>query len=166
MRAPPPPESRCRIQGARRRARPRASACLGGHRRRSAAAGPPAPGHPAARGGGPPAAAVPGKSVSGTVTLADGLKGKVGPTDTLFIYARAATGSRMPLAILRGGAGELPKAFELDDSMGMAPNVKLSTTPSVVIEARLTKTGGAVAHPATCWAPARPWRRGRRVWRS
>ena len=32
----------------------------------------------------------------------------------------------MPLAIIRGGAGELPKTFELDDSMGMTPAVTLS----------------------------------------
>jgi cytochrome c-type biogenesis protein CcmH len=92
-------------------------------------------------------AAVPGKSVSGTVKLAPALAGKVTATDTLFIYARAETGSRIPLAILRGGAGELPKAFELDDSMGMTPTARLSATPSVVIEARVSKAGGAVAQP-------------------
>ncbi len=95
----------------------------------------------------PKAAPVPGKGISGTVKLADGLAGRVSATDTLFIYARAAQGSRMPLAIIRGGAGELPKSFELDDSMGMAPNVRLSDTASVVIEARVTKAGGAGAQP-------------------
>jgi len=53
----------------------------------------------------------------------------------------------MPLAILRGGARELPKSFDLDDSMGMAPNVRLSETASVVIEARVSKAGGAMAQP-------------------
>ena len=96
---------------------------------------------------GPKAAPVPGKGISGTVKLADSLAGRVAATDTLFIYARAAQGSRMPLAILRGGARELPKAFDLDDSMGMAPNVRLSETPSVVIEARVSKAGNAMAQP-------------------
>jgi len=95
----------------------------------------------------PKAAPVPGKGISGTVKLADALAGRVSPTDTLFIYARAAQGSRMPLAILRGGARELPKTFDLDDSMGMAPNVRLSETPSVVIEARVSKAGSAMAQP-------------------
>ncbi|MBK8323165.1 MAG: c-type cytochrome biogenesis protein CcmI [Betaproteobacteria bacterium] len=95
----------------------------------------------------PKAVAVPGKGLSGTVKLAEALAGRVSPTDTLFIYARAAQGSRMPLAILRGGARELPKNFDLDDSMGMAPNVRLSETPSVVIEARVSKAGGAMAQP-------------------
>lgn len=124
----------------------------------AAAASQPRPVAPPAQAGAPqppmgtapapsPAKAVPGKSVSGTVKLADALAGKASPTDTLFIYARAETGSRIPLAILRGGAGELPKTFELDDSMGMSPAVKLSTTPSVVIEARVSKSGGAVMQP-------------------
>lgn len=105
----------------------------------------------------PPAAgAAAGKSVSGTVKLADGLAGKIAATDTLFIYARAETGSRIPLAILRGGAGELPRAFELDDSMGMSPAVKLSTTPSVVIEARVSKAGGAVTQPGDLIGTSKP----------
>jgi cytochrome c-type biogenesis protein CcmH len=95
----------------------------------------------------PRAAPVPGKGISGTVKLADGLAGRVSPTDTLFIYARAAQGSRMPLAILRGGARELPRSFDLDDSMGMGPGVKLSETASVVIEARVSKAGNAMSQP-------------------
>jgi cytochrome c-type biogenesis protein CcmH len=111
----------------------------------AAPAAPPAiPAPPAAAPGRAPAG---GKTVSGTVKLAGSLAGKVSPTDTLFVYARAESGSRMPLAIIRGGAGELPKTFELDDSMGMTPAVKLSTTPSLVIEARVSKAGGAIPQP-------------------
>ncbi len=108
-----------------------------------------APLAPAPAAGAPAAApaSAGGATVSGTVRLAESLRGKAGPTDTLFIYARAASGSRIPLAILRGGAGELPKAFVLDDSMGMTPAARLSTTPSVVVEARVSKSGGAVTQP-------------------
>jgi len=111
----------------------------------------------------PKAAALPGKGLSGTVRLADALAGRVSPTDTLFIYARAAQGSRMPLAIIRGGAGELPKSFALDDSMGMAPNVRLSDTASVVIEARVSKAGSAMAQPGDlvgASAPVAPGAKG------
>jgi cytochrome c-type biogenesis protein CcmH len=97
-----------------------------------------------------------GKSVSGTVRLADALAGRTAPTDTLFIYARAESGSRIPLAIIRGGAGELPKSFELDDSMGMSPAVKLSTTASVVIEARVSKAGGAVTQSGDLLGTSKP----------
>ena len=107
-------------------------------------------------GAAPAKAAAGGKTVSGTVKLAGALSGRISPTDTLFVYARAETGSRMPLAIIRGGAGELPKSFELDDSMGMTPAVTLSTTPSVVIEARVSKAGGAIAQPGDLVGTSKP----------
>jgi cytochrome c-type biogenesis protein CcmH len=111
---------------------------------------------PIATATAPAKAAPDGKSVSGTVRLADALAGRTAPTDTLFIYARAETGSRIPLAIIRGGAGELPRSFELDDSMGMSPAVKLSTTPSVVIEARVSKAGGAVTQSGDLIGTSKP----------
>jgi cytochrome c-type biogenesis protein CcmH len=113
-----------------------------------------APAQPAKGAPGKPAAG--GKSVSGTVKLAGTLAGKTSPTDTLFIYARAETGSRIPLAIIRGGAGELPKSFELDDSMGMSPAATLSGTPSVVIEARVSKAGGAVVQSGDLVGTSKP----------
>jgi cytochrome c-type biogenesis protein CcmH len=119
------------------------------------AASPPVGAAPAGRKASP-GRATGGKTVSGTVTLAPALKGKAAPTDTLFIYARAQTGSRIPLAILRGGAGELPKAFELDDSMGMTPSATLSGTASVVIEARVSKAGGAVTQPGDLVGTSQP----------
>lgn len=52
-----------------------------------------------------------GKAITGVVRLAPALAGKMAPDDTLFIFARAAEGSRMPLAILRLKAWILPKQF-------------------------------------------------------
>ena len=46
-------------------------------------------------------AAATGASVSGEVQLAAALKGRASPEDTLFVFARAAEGSKMPLAIVR-----------------------------------------------------------------
>lgn len=125
-----------------------------------AAAGPQAPAAQQPAGKAPGAV---GKSVSGTVKLADALKGKAAPGDTLFIYARAESGSRIPLAILRGGAGELPKTFELDDTMSMSPAATLSAATSVVVEARVTKGGGATVQPGDLIgtsAPVAPGARG------
>ena len=68
-------------------------------------------------------------------------------SDTLFIYARAVQGPRMPLAIVRTTAGEWPRAFRLDDSMGMTPAAKLSNANEVVVEARVSKTGNATPSP-------------------
>ena len=42
--------------------------------------------------------ALPAASVSGVVTLAASLQGRAAPDDTLFVFARAADGTRMPLA--------------------------------------------------------------------
>ena len=83
--------------------------------------------------------------VSGTVSLAPGLSGKAAPGDTVFIFARAAEGPRMPLAILRKKVSDLPVAFTLDDSTAMSPATRLSGTPQVIIGARISKSGDAMA---------------------
>lgn len=82
--------------------------------------------------------------VSGHVSLAEGLRSKVSPDDVVFVYARAAEGPRMPLAIIRKQVKDLPIDFELDDSMAMNPTMKLSAFDKVVIGARVSKTGNAM----------------------
>jgi cytochrome c-type biogenesis protein CcmH len=80
-------------------------------------------------------------SVRGLVSLDPALRGKVAPGDTVFVLARPAEGGRMPLAVMRTTADQLPYAFTLDDSMAMAPNAKLSGQASVVVLARVSKSG-------------------------
>lgn len=94
-----------------------------------------------------PAPVAAGGRVSGVVKLAPGLAGKIAPTDTVFVFARAAEGPRMPLAILRRQARDLPLEFMLDDSMAMTPTMKLSSFPQVVIGARVSKSANAVPQP-------------------
>lgn len=83
-------------------------------------------------------------SISGTVTISDAIASSTNSNDTLFIYARAESGPKMPLAILRLKAGDLPTSFTLTDAMAMTPAMKLSSFPTVVIEARISKSGQAV----------------------
>jgi len=83
-------------------------------------------------------------TVSGTVSLSPGLASKVQPDDTVFIFARAAQGSRMPLAILRKQVKDLPYVFRLDDSMAMSPANALSGAEKIVVGARVSKSGNAV----------------------
>jgi cytochrome c-type biogenesis protein CcmH len=88
-----------------------------------------------------------GTSVSGTVTLDPALAAQVSPGDAVFVFARAATGSRMPLAVQRAQVKDLPLAFKLDDSMAMAPGMTLSSAPQLTIGARISKSGTAIAQP-------------------
>jgi cytochrome c-type biogenesis protein CcmH len=94
-----------------------------------------------------PAAKMPaqaaGASVDGSVTLSRELVAKAAPTDTVFVFARAAEGPRMPLAILRFQVKDLPVKFHLDDSLAMSPQMKLSKFPDVVIGARVSKAASA-----------------------
>jgi cytochrome c-type biogenesis protein CcmH len=85
-----------------------------------------------------------GATIAGRVDINPTLAARVALTDTVFIFARAVDGPRVPLAVLRVPAKELPKEFTLDDSMGMAPGVKLSGAAAVIVEARISKSGNAL----------------------
>jgi cytochrome c-type biogenesis protein CcmH len=84
-----------------------------------------------------------GASVTGTVELDAALKGKAGAKDTIMVIARAP-GMRMPLAVLRVPASQLPLKFTLDDSLSMSPQAKLSGASEVEVEARISKSGQAI----------------------
>jgi cytochrome c-type biogenesis protein CcmH len=81
--------------------------------------------------------------VTGEVRLDNTLNGKVQPDDTVFVFARAASGPRMPLAIAKIKVADLPYKFSFDDSSAMTPEMKLSRFSEIVIGARVSKTGSA-----------------------
>ena len=85
--------------------------------------------------------------IAGRVSLAPELVAQTSPGDTVFIYATPAQGSRMPLAIVRTTVAALPFDFVLDDSQAMGPQSKLSSASEVVLKARISKTGQAMAQP-------------------
>lgn len=94
--------------------------------------------------------------VEGVVELDPALLASVKPDDSLFVYARAVDGPKMPLAMLRARAGDLPLRFKLDDSMSMAPQFRLSTATQVVIGARVSKSGDALARPGDLQGSSAP----------
>jgi cytochrome c-type biogenesis protein CcmH len=87
------------------------------------------PGKPGSTGEG----TADGPRLTVRVDIAPDLKAKVGASDVLFVFARAAQGPRMPLAIQRLAAASLPVTVTLDDSTSMMPALKLSTVPQVVV---------------------------------
>ena len=60
-------------------------------------------------------------SVSGVVELDPKLASAVSSGDTVFVFARAVDGPKMPVAMLRKKVGDLPLKFSLDDSRSMTP---------------------------------------------
>src|ERR1700722_1177260 len=79
------------------------------------------------------------------VALDPKFKDSVGPNDTLFVFAKAAHGPPMPLAITRLTAAQLPARLTLTDAMGMVPGLTLSRFPQIVVGARISKSGNATA---------------------
>ena len=100
----------------------------------------------AAANPGAPPEAVPsgGPKLTVSVTLDPKLANKLDGDATLFVFARAAKGPPMPLAIQRLKASQLPLTVTLDDSMSMMPQMSLSKFPEVVVGARVSKSGNAM----------------------
>lgn len=92
-------------------------------------------------------AAANGPRIDVTVRLDPKLRAKLAPDDTLFIYAKAAKGPPMPLAAVREKATNFPVSVVLDDSKAMLPALKLSNFHNIVVGARISRSGGALAKP-------------------
>jgi cytochrome c-type biogenesis protein CcmH len=85
-----------------------------------------------------------GKAITVSITLDPQVAAGAVPEDTVFIFARAASGPRMPLAIARKQVSDLPLTVTLDDSMAMTPAMKLSNFDKVTVGARISKSGTAM----------------------
>ncbi|MCC6142043.1 MAG: c-type cytochrome biogenesis protein CcmI [Nitrospira sp.] len=86
----------------------------------------------------------PSLAISGQVTISPDLAAKGSPTDTLFVFAKDINGPPMPVSIVRATKKDLPFTFRLDDSTSPMPSRKLSSMGTVVIVARLSKSGEAM----------------------
>lgn len=101
------------------------------------------------RSASPPASATSSLAarITGTASLAPELAGRVQPDHTVFVFARAAEGSRMPLAMVRKTVKDLPFDFTLDDSSAMSPQSRLSGATQVVVGVRISASGNATPQP-------------------
>jgi cytochrome c-type biogenesis protein CcmH len=86
-----------------------------------------------------------GSGIEVTVSLDPALAKQAAPGDTVFIFARAVQGPRMPLAIVRKQVADLPVSVTLDDSLAMTPAMVLSNFDQVAVGARVSKSGNAMA---------------------
>ena len=78
------------------------------------------------------------------------------PTDTVFVLARnAASDSRMPIAVQRLQAAQLPVTLRLDDNNSMAGQ-KLSATESVLVVVQVSPAGTPGEANATWLGQAGP----------
>jgi cytochrome c-type biogenesis protein CcmH len=84
-----------------------------------------------------------GAQIGGVVKLSPSLAGKVNPSDTVFVFAKAVSGPPMPIVVVRAQAKDLPQQFILNDSMAMTPTMKLSNFQEVVVAAKISKSGSA-----------------------
>jgi len=96
------------------------------------------------------------KALQGTVSLSAKVKDKAAPEDTVFIYARAAEGPQMPLAVQRFRVRDLPAKFSLNDAMAMAPGMALSAHPRVVVTARVSRSGQAAPQAGDLQGASKP----------
>jgi len=89
-------------------------------------------------------AAKAGAAIQVNVALDPQLAAQVKPDDTVFVFARAAKGPRMPLAIVRKQVRDLPLSVSLDDSLAMSPAMVLSKFSEVSVGARISRSGNAM----------------------
>ncbi len=86
-------------------------------------------------------------AISGRISVAPEFMARAGEARTLFVFARAPAGPRVPYAVLRIDNPTLPLDFTLDDALAMDSARRLSSAETVVIEARLSRSGNALRQP-------------------
>ena len=86
-----------------------------------------------------------GASVTVKVDINDDVRSRFSDGDSVFVYAKAAAGPKMPLAVQRLTLAQLPTSVTLDDSMAMMEGMNMSSFGSVIVSARVTTTGSAIA---------------------
>lgn len=86
-----------------------------------------------------------GQAITARISLAAELAARVQPEESLFVYARALEGPKMPLAAVRLKVSDLPTTIQLNDSQAMVPGMSLSQFEQVVVGARISRSGNAIA---------------------
>lgn len=85
------------------------------------------------------------KTINVQVTLDATLQTKVQASDTVFVFAKAKQGPPAPLAVKRIKVADLPANITLSDSDAMMPQLTISKFPNIIVNARISKSGNAIA---------------------
>ncbi|NGZ11630.1 MAG: c-type cytochrome biogenesis protein CcmI [Nitrospira sp. LK70] len=100
------------------------------------------------------------RAITGKVVLGPNMTNRASLPDTLFVFAKDVAGPPMPVAIVRASKKDLPFSFRLDDSTSPMPSRKLSDIDTVVIVARLSKSGKAMAESGDLEGMSQPIKPG------
>ncbi len=79
-----------------------------------------------------------------TVDIDPALRDQISPDDTLFVFAKAATGTPMPLAVVRTTAMTFPMEVTLSDQQAMMEALSLSTATEIIVNARISRQGDVI----------------------
>lgn len=90
------------------------------------------------------------------VEVAEALQDRVSDDMRVFVFARNPAGGP-PVAAQTFSAAELPLTITLDDSNAMMPQLTLSTAQTVVVGARISKSGTATAQSGDFEAITEPF---------
>ncbi|MDD2761527.1 MAG: c-type cytochrome biogenesis protein CcmI [Methylomonas sp.] len=86
----------------------------------------------------------PSVEINVNVDLAAEVKAKSPAEASVFVYAQAIDGSKMPLAIVRKRLADLPGQVTLSDAQAMQPGIKLADQTRLKIVARVSQSGEAM----------------------
>lgn len=98
-----------------------------------------------------------GAHIRGTVELDGLVRKRVAADDTLFVVARPAAGGP-PYAVLRTRTDRFPFDFDLDDTLAMVPGHDVSSAQTVIVEARISRSGNALPQSGDLRAATAPLR--------
>lgn len=82
--------------------------------------------------------------ITGRLRLDERIRDLVLPTESVFIFVRAVDGPPMPIAALKVEVKDLPLEFSIGDNESLQQSRKLSEFTSVLVGARVSKSGNAI----------------------
>ena len=101
-----------------------------------------------------------GATLKVAVSLSPAVAKQAAPDDVVYVFARAVSGPRMPLAIVRAQVKDLPTTIVLEDGQSMGSGMTLSSAPEVIVVARVSKSGMANAQNGDLEGMSAPVKKG------